>query len=138
MHGFTDTRPPLRVHLILQKDNDVHTRVLAVAVDYNLVLHAQVSNRSANISAGQVLVRRADSAKQVVKGAPELSSEVLKSRTGRADKSNDGGEVRVVSSRRWRDRTKCCSRWVPVAGGAGGGALTDLLRPPSQQNGVSS
>ncbi len=99
MHGFTDTRPPLRVHLILQKDNDVHTRVLAVAVDYNLVLHAQVSNRSANISAGQVLVRRADSAKQVVKGAPELSSEVLKSRTGRADKSNDGGEVRVVSSR---------------------------------------
>ena len=21
---------------------------------------------------------------------------------------------------RWRDRTKCCSRWVPVAGGAGG------------------
>ena len=48
----------MRVHLILQKDNDVHTRVLAVAVDYNLVLRAQVSNRSANISAGQVLVRR--------------------------------------------------------------------------------
>ena len=98
MHGFTDTRPPLRVHLILQKDNDVPPRaVLAVSVDYNLVLRAQVSNRSANISAGQVLVRRADSAKQVVKGAPELSSEVLKSRTGRADKSNDGGEVRVSS-----------------------------------------
>ena len=87
------------MHLILQKDNDVHTRVLAVAVDYNLVLRAQVSNHSANISAGQVLVRRADSAKQVVKGAPELSSEVLKSRTGRADKSNDGGEVSIVSSR---------------------------------------
>ena len=45
-----------------------------------------------------MLVRRADSAKQVVKGAPELSSEVLKGRTGRADKSNDGGEV-IVSSR---------------------------------------
>ena len=86
------------MHLILQKDNDVPPRVLAVSVDYNLVLRAQVSNRSANISAGQVLVRRADSAKQVVKGAPELSSEVLKGRTGRADKSNDGGEV-IVSSR---------------------------------------
>ena len=39
---FTDTRPPLRVHLILQKDNDVPPRaVLAVSVDYNLVLRAQ-------------------------------------------------------------------------------------------------
>jgi len=40
------------VHLILQKDNDVPPRVLAVSVDYNLVLHAQVSNRSARGGGG--------------------------------------------------------------------------------------
>ena len=41
------------MHLILQKDNDVPPRaVLAVSVDYNLVLHAQVSNRSARGGGG--------------------------------------------------------------------------------------
>ena len=71
--------------------------MLAVSVDYNLVLRAQVMWVKCMFA--ELTVQNKSSKVHLTPELPLFPISPAPSPTGRADKSNDGAEVRVVSSR---------------------------------------